>query len=120
MKNTVKIKLLLTLHLKCVKMQLKVSCKNRGDADSMSKFEKAIERFKSVPSDYTYDELKNLLSKMDFEEFNQGKTSGSRVRFYRKKDDVSISIHKPHPGNIMKRYAIKLIIEELERIGEIK
>ena len=48
----------------------------------MSQIEKLIERLKSKPKDFTYDELKRLLNDYGFVENNKGKTSGSRVRFY--------------------------------------
>jgi predicted HicB family RNase H-like nuclease len=52
----------------------------------MSKYEKAKKRILNIPSDYQYLEARYLLGKMGFEEFNKGKTSGSRVKFYREKD----------------------------------
>lgn len=52
----------------------------------MSKLDKAKERILSKPKDYTYTEARYLLSKLGFKEFNKGKTSGSRVRFYRESD----------------------------------
>lgn len=52
----------------------------------MSKNEKAKKRILNIPSDYQYLEARYLLGKMGFEEFNKGKTSGSRVKFYREKD----------------------------------
>ena len=47
----------------------------------MSRFEKELERFKSEPKDFTYEELKFLLNKLGFSESNCGHTSGSRVEF---------------------------------------
>lgn len=52
----------------------------------MSKIDKAKERLSLHPKDYTYSEAKYLLSQLGFEEFNKGKTSGSRVKFYRASD----------------------------------
>ena len=37
----------------------------------MSKSEKAKDRIKSKPKDYTYTEAKNLLSQLGFEEFQK-------------------------------------------------
>ncbi|MBQ9416443.1 MAG: type II toxin-antitoxin system HicA family toxin [Clostridia bacterium] len=85
----------------------------------MSQFDKAVERLKSCPKDYTYEEASSLLSKMGFVEDNKGKTSGSRVRFIRESDGKSICFHRPHPQTIMKSYAVKDLIEYLEGIGEI-
>ena len=45
----------------------------------MSKEEKQIQRLKDVPSDYTYTEAKALAKRLGYEEFNKGRTSGSRV-----------------------------------------
>ena len=47
----------------------------------MSRLEKEIDRLKSRPKDYIYDEAKSLLNKLGFFENNKGKTSGSRVEF---------------------------------------
>ena len=85
----------------------------------MSKFEKAIERIKKVPSDYTYRELKQLLEQLGFKEFNKGKTSGSRVRFYREEDMRIFNIHKPHPGDVMSAGAVKDIVNQLKELGEV-
>ena len=45
----------------------------------MSKKEKLIARFLSMPSDFHYDEMVKLLGYYDFQEIKKGKTSGSRV-----------------------------------------
>lgn len=84
----------------------------------MSRLEKEIERLKSKPKDYTYDEAKSLLNKLGFFEYNKGKTSGSRVKFI-KNGEVEIELHKPHPKNIIKPYQIKIIIEKLKDGGLI-
>lgn len=75
--------------------------------------DKLIERFKTIPSNFTFDELERLLSFFGFERYNKGKTSGSRVVF-KDKSGTPIMIHKPHPGNIVKAYALKQILEELQ------
>lgn len=85
----------------------------------MSKFDKAKERILQRPKDYTYTEAKFLLSKMGFVEYNKGKTSGSRVSFYRESDKKVILLHKPHPGDVMDRGAVIQLIEYLKGIGEL-
>jgi cyclopropane fatty-acyl-phospholipid synthase-like methyltransferase len=47
----------------------------------MSRREKLIKRFLSCPKDFTWEELKALLSGFGFEEISFGKTGGSRRRF---------------------------------------
>ncbi len=79
----------------------------------MSKIEKEIERLKSKPKDFTYDEAKRVLNKFGFIENNKGKTSGSRVKFIDKNNRI-IELHKPHPKNVLKAYQINLIISKLE------
>lgn len=85
----------------------------------MSKFEKAKARIKTCPSDYTYTEAKYLLGKMGFTEFNKGKTSGSRIRFYRESDKRAILLHKPHPEGEMDKGAVNDLIDFLKEIGEL-
>lgn len=84
----------------------------------MSRLEKEIERLKSKPKDYTFDEAKSLLNKLGFFEYNKGRTSGSRVEFI-KNGEVEIELHKPHPKNIIKPYQIKIIIKKLKDGGLI-
>ena len=81
--------------------------------------EKAIERICSLPKDYTYRELRSLLTKLGFEENDKGKSSGSRVLFYRARDKAVIRLHKPHPEDEMPHYAVKDVVERLERYGDI-
>lgn len=85
----------------------------------MSRFEKAKERLRSRPKDYTYSDAKDLLFQLGFNEFNKGKTSGSRVKFYRVSDQKIILLHKPHPGDEMSVGAIRDLAKRLEEIGEL-
>ena len=85
----------------------------------MSKLEKAIQRLKSIPRDYAYTEAKYILGQFGFMEMNKGKTSGSRVKFYRPSDGEMISFHKPHPSSIMSMGNVRDLVTFLERIGEI-
>ena len=78
----------------------------------MSKKDKLIERFLSMPSDFHYDEMLRLLGYFDFEEVKKGKTSGSRVKFVNA-EGVSVYMHRPHPSVIMKRYQLKQVKEIL-------
>lgn len=78
----------------------------------MTKKEKLIVRFLSLPSDFHYDEVVKLLGHFNFTEVKKGKTSGSRVKFVNN-EGVIIMLHKPHPSGIMKRYQLKQIKEVL-------
>ena len=66
--------------------------------------EKLIERFKALPSDFTFDELEKLLKCFGYEKSNKG----------------PIMLHKPHPGNIIKTYAMKQVLNDLIEAGFIK
>ena len=48
--------------------------------------EKLIARFRSMPTDFTFDELERLLKIFGYEKSNKGKTSGSRIIYKNKKD----------------------------------
>ena len=85
----------------------------------MSKHEKLIFRLLLVPKDFTWDELIKILGLFGFVELKKGKTGGSRRKFADEKKNVII-LHKPHPGNIVKEYAIRQIITQLKDKGYIK
>ena len=76
--------------------------------------EKLIDRLMSLPTDFTFDEAIRLLHLFGYTKENKGKTSGSRVMFI-DEQKRKILLHKPHPGNILKRYALENIIEKLVR-----
>lgn len=82
-----------------------------------NKQDKARDRLKSVPKDYTFTEARSFLVSLGFTEYNKGKSSGSRVMFA--KNGVKILLHKPHPGNEMKQYAVRQLKEQLEKMGEL-
>ena len=79
----------------------------------MSKKEKLIIRLKSMPADFTFEEMRTLLELLGFKMSNKGKTGGSRVKFVR--NGIPIMLHKPHPRNELLKYQIKQIIEILEK-----
>jgi len=80
----------------------------------MSKSDKLVIRFLLRPKDFTYNELKTLLSSFGYKEI-QG--AGSRVYFA--KETHKIKLHKPHPDNKLKRYQIDLVAKELTNKGLI-
>ncbi|MBQ9814326.1 MAG: type II toxin-antitoxin system HicA family toxin [Lachnospiraceae bacterium] len=81
------------------------------------KRDKAIERLKKLPKDYTFSEARSLLRSLGYIEDDKGSTSGSRVCFHSEKG--RINLHKPHPADIMKGYMVKQLKEFLEEKGDI-
>jgi len=79
----------------------------------MTKLEKLIKKLLSKPHDLTWDEVSKILG---FEQIMPGKTGGSRRKF-KNNNNIQINLHRPHPGNIIKTYAIEYIIETLKKEG---
>ncbi|MDD4718135.1 MAG: type II toxin-antitoxin system HicA family toxin [Eubacteriales bacterium] len=85
----------------------------------MSRKDKLFDRIVKKPRDFTYDELKQLLGSLNCLEDDTGKTSGSRVSFIHKPSKAVLRLHKPHPGNELKAYQIRMVLDFLKSIGEI-
>lgn len=81
--------------------------------------DKLRERFLKMPSDFTFDEMQRLLEGYGYERRDKGRTSGSRVIF-KNGERRPIMLHKPHPGSIVKGYAMKQVYEDLKEAGFIK
>ena len=82
----------------------------------MSKQEKLLQRFKAKPTDFSWAELKSLLSGFGYELAAGGRTGGSRVRFTHP-DRPPIIMHKPHPTSVLKHYQVEQILEFLRKEG---
>lgn len=91
----------------------------RIDNTNMGRKEKLRERFKKMPTDFTFDEMLALLEGYGYEKVEKGRTSGSRVIF-KNGDKRPIMLHKPHPGNMVKGYAMKQVYDDLKEAGFIK
>ena len=87
--------------------------------------EKLIERFLSLPKDFTYDEVKRLFGIFGYTENTKGGTSGSRVEFISSDKKHTYIMHRPHPSNIIKGYVLKQmfafiqenkLLEEFEKL----
>ena len=85
----------------------------------MSQKKKLLTKLLSNPKDLTWDELITILSSFGYKELKKGKTGGSRRKFNDENNNV-ISLHKPHPGNIVKEYVIKQLITQLKEEGKIE
>lgn len=83
----------------------------------MGKKDKLIQKLKAIPKDFTFDEMLSLLEYLGFSVSNKGKTSGSRIKFY--KGDMVIILHKPHPRKELLEYQLKQILDILMKEGLI-
>ena len=86
----------------------------------MNRHQKLIEKFKQKQYGLTYSELKSLLTNLGYKEQNRGKTSGSKVLFFSPSFPLAIRLHKPHPGNELKKYQINYIYNTLLSNGYFK
>ena len=81
----------------------------------MSKKEKLIQKL-LLARTFKFSELITLLKMLGYTEL-QG--DGSRVKFDNGNPEDLLNLHKPHPGNEMKAYAVKQVKEKLQRGGLI-
>lgn len=82
----------------------------------MGQKEKLIERLKSRPKDFTFEEAETLLRYFGYCRSDKGRTSGSRVMFI-SDEHPPIMLHKPHPRKELLSYQIKQLVEILEQEG---
>ena len=83
----------------------------------MGRHEKLVVRFGKIPADFTWDELCRLLSGFGFEVLSG---AGSRFKFVHRESKRVISLHRPHPGIVVKRYALRQVCDILKQDGLIK
>lgn len=81
----------------------------------MGKLEKLIVKFLNPASIITFHELEYILRHFNYKEKKTGKTSGSRKAYINEQTKHIIRIHKPHPGNELKKYVENYIIKELKK-----
>ena len=72
-------------------------------------------RLKSRPKDFTWAELQQIMGHFGYKEVAGG---GSRRKFVDNTNHI-ISLHKPHPGNVLKRYQINDVIDALNERGKL-
>ena len=75
----------------------------------MTKKEKLLTKFITTQGPFTWKEVAGVLAALGFEKLD---AEGSRVLF--SNDGIDIVLHKPHPGNEVKHYAVKQIKAKLK------
>ncbi|ANI13403.1 hexulose-6-phosphate isomerase [Pseudomonas citronellolis] len=81
----------------------------------MSRNEKLLAKLLNESASFTWQELVTLLRWLGY---RQLEGSGSRVKFDNGDPLALINLHKPHPGNELKAYVRRQIIEHL-KAGEL-
>lgn len=81
----------------------------------MSKNEKLLAKLFNEQSAFTWSELVTLLRRLGY---TQIEGAGSRFRFDKGDPSAMITLHKPHPGNELKHYIRRQVIEQLKS-GEL-
>ncbi len=79
----------------------------------MSTKEKLIRRFKTLPKDFTFDEMLRLFAIFGFEVDQKGGASGSRLALVHREQELSYNMHRPHPGSIIKMYVMRQVYDYL-------
>ncbi len=81
----------------------------------MSRLQKVIAKLLSLQQIFTFSELEYLLRQLGYQEKKTGKTSGSRKAYININSKHIIRVHKPHPGNEIKKYVRTYVINELQK-----
>jgi hypothetical protein len=77
----------------------------------LSKKDKLRERLFRLPKDFTWDELTSVLGYYGYEQLP---SKGTSARKFVDGNNHIISLHKPHPGNICKKYVLEIIISAIK------
>ncbi|KAA0947671.1 MULTISPECIES: type II toxin-antitoxin system HicA family toxin [unclassified Pseudomonas] len=77
----------------------------------MSKNEKLLAKLLNEQMTFTWPELVTLLRRLGY---TQIEGAGSRVKFDKGDPSAMITLHTPHPGNELKHYIRRQIIEQLK------
>lgn len=80
----------------------------------MTQADKLRKRAAAVPADFTWQELVSLLNTYGFIEFSD---KGGSYRCFKTAAGLKIFVHKPHPGNIVKRYLLLKVNAKLKEYG---
>jgi len=76
---------------------------------------KLKQKLQQISGNYQWSDLTKLFAKLGYEKQER---EGSRVAFYNREKNCLIILHKPHPGNIVKKGAQRAVIKHLNDNGE--
>lgn len=83
----------------------------------MSRKGKALARLIEAPKDFTWDELRAVMSAFGFA---LKTTGGSGRKFIHSETGVTLFMHEPHPSKVLKAYQLHEAIDLLKREGFVK
>lgn len=83
----------------------------------MSKQGKLLTKLLNRQASFTWPELTSLLNSLGY---RQIEGQGSRVKFDNGNPQAMINLHRPHPGNELKAYVRRQVIEQLKAGGLIR
>ena len=84
----------------------------------MTRIQKLTERLMSCPSTFEMRDLVRVMASYGFSIDEKGKTSGSRMRFYRECDGRMLLLHTPHPSNSLKAGTIRNVVSFLRELDD--
>nr|WP_262926034.1 type II toxin-antitoxin system HicA family toxin [Pseudomonas chlororaphis] len=84
--------------------------------DAVSKNDKLLAKLLNDRGTFSWQELVTLLKRLGYTPLEG---SGSRVKFDNGDPGAMINLHKPHPGNELKAYIRRQVIEQLKSGGLI-
>jgi predicted RNA binding protein YcfA (HicA-like mRNA interferase family) len=82
----------------------------------MTKQQKLLTKLLDDKQKFKWSELVTLLKSLGYEQIEG---NGSRVKFNNGNPEAIINLHRPHPGNEMKVYAVRQVREKLQKAGLI-
>lgn len=85
----------------------------------MAKKDKLLEKLKSRPKGFTWDETVTLMKTCGFALMN-ARGGGSGRMFVNPSTKQKVRLHEPHPQNTLLPYMVDQLMEALKAAGEIE
>lgn len=83
----------------------------------MTQVEKLLSSLLTCPKSFRFRDFVRIMEYLGYEMDQKGATSGSRVRFYRRRDGRMFIMHSPHPSNEMNAAAVRACVAFLRKEG---
>lgn len=85
----------------------------------MGRKDKLLEKLKSKPKSFTWDEAKAVMTACGFDLMN-ARGGGSGRMFVNRTTKQKVRLHEPHPQNTLLPYMLDALIDALKDAGEIE